>query len=472
MFPIIKVSYPQAETPLMRVFQEGMLMNLTNGATLLAWNGTYIPLDSNTRNTRPNTVGPITTFSDVAKPQADPTAERALQETLAKIERAKREWEATVDSLPDLVCLVDRLGRVIRANRTVEAWKLGEVTGIAGCKLHDLVHKGCAEKGAENLGTHASATTHLQVPTPGSTGAADKPYTCHLEAILQQALEQIAQGLPAEYEVQDDLLGRFLLIKAQPMLGRGHNLDCDAAIVFQDITGRKQVEQEREKLIEELDAFAHTVAHDLKNPVGLIMGFAEALATTPTLQNEDRRWCIDAIWRNGNKMNNIIDELLLLAGVRKTQVLMTPLNMGLVVAEARQRLTDMIASCQATLVLPATWPPAMGYAPWVEEVWVNYINNALKYGGQPPRVEMGGEVQPDGTVRFWVRDNGSGLTPEEQANLFTPFTRLDQTRATGHGLGLSIVRRIMGKLGGQAGVESHCIPGQGSIFYFTLPACP
>jgi len=73
-------------------------------------------------------------------------------------------------------------------------------------------------------------------------------------------------------------------------------------------------------------------------------------------------------------------------------------------------------------------------------------------------------------VRFWVRDNGPGLTPEAQARLFTPFTRLDQVRAEGHGLGLSIVQRIVKKLGGHVGVESEV--GRGSVFTFTLMAKP
>ncbi len=110
---------------------------------------------------------------------------------------------------------------------------------------------------------------------------------------------------------------------------------------------------------------------------------------------------------------------------------------------------------------------ALGYGPWVEEVWANYLSNAIQYGGRPPRVELGATEQADGMVRFWVRDNGPGLTPEEQARLFTPFTRLDQVRAKGHGLGLSIVRRIVEKLGGQVGVESEV--GRGSVFTFTLP---
>jgi signal transduction histidine kinase len=69
---------------------------------------------------------------------------------------------------------------------------------------------------------------------------------------------------------------------------------------------------------------------------------------------------------------------------------------------------------------------------------------------------------------FWVRDNGPGLSEEAQSKLFAEFTRLEQTRAKGHGLGLSIVRRIVDKLGGDVGVESF--DGQGSTFWFTLPA--
>jgi signal transduction histidine kinase len=109
----------------------------------------------------------------------------------------------------------------------------------------------------------------------------------------------------------------------------------------------------------------------------------------------------------------------------------------------------------------------LGYGPWVEEVWANYVSNAIKYGGTPPRVEVGATSLPDGMVRFWVRDNGPGIAPENQARLFAEFERL-QTKAEGHGLGLSIVKRIVQRLGGQVGVESQA--GQGSTFSFTLPS--
>jgi len=221
---------------------------------------------------------------------------------------------------------------------------------------------------------------------------------------------------------------------------------------------------------EELDAFAHTVAHDLENPLSLMVGYAEFLESDHTsIPSEELSEYLRILARSGRKMTNIIDELLLLASVRKADVKMAPLDMGLIALEAHERLTDMIQENEATIVLPETWPVAWGHAPWVEEVWVNYLSNAIRYGGQPPHIVLGAEEQANGAVCFWVHDNGPGLTPEEQARLFVPFTQLYQVRALGHGLGLSIVQRIIEKLGGQVGVTSTGVPGQGSIFYFTLP---
>jgi len=220
---------------------------------------------------------------------------------------------------------------------------------------------------------------------------------------------------------------------------------------------------------EELDAFSHTVAHDLKNPLAIIIGSVRLLnAYYATMSVEEVQERLQSMMQMAFKMSSIIDELLILAEVRKVEVQIGPLDMAAVVAEAQQRLAGMIQTHQVEFTLPDTWPVVVGYGPWIEAVWANYLGNAIKYGGRPPRVELGAIDLSDGMVRFWVRDNGPGLKPEDRARLFTPFTRLDQIRATGHGLGLSIAKRIVEKLGGQIGVESE--PGQGSLFFFTLPA--
>jgi signal transduction histidine kinase len=142
--------------------------------------------------------------------------------------------------------------------------------------------------------------------------------------------------------------------------------------------------------------------------------------------------------------------------------------MAEVVANVQNRLSHMIREQQAQIVLPQAWPEAIGYGPWIEEVWANYISNALKYGGRPPYVELGASASSDNTLRFWVRDNGTGLAPAVCAHLFTSFTPVSRLSDLEHGLGLPIVLRIIEKLGGQVGVESEI--GKGSLFYFTLPA--
>jgi PAS domain S-box-containing protein len=222
---------------------------------------------------------------------------------------------------------------------------------------------------------------------------------------------------------------------------------------------------------EALDAFAQTVAHDLKNLLNIILGYAEELAALDaSLRADERLAYLQNIASGARKLNIITDELMLVAEVHHLEAVTEPLHMATIVDEAQQRLTKLIETYQAEINLyePSAWPIVMGYDSWIEEVWVNYLSNALKYGGRPPRIELGAQPQPDGMVRFWIHDNGSGLTPADQARLFAPFTRLNRARGIGHGLGLSIVRRIVEKLGGQVGVESQ--PGQGSTFFFTLPA--
>lgn len=233
---------------------------------------------------------------------------------------------------------------------------------------------------------------------------------------------------------------------------------------------RRTLQAQNQQLQEqnsELNAFAHTVAHDLKNPLAKLLTTLSLVQEYASTLEADLQELLQIGVNASYKMSNIIDELLLLAKIRQEDAPLAPINMTQVVDQALDRLSLMIEQYQPEFIIPTQWPPAQGYAPWLEEVWANYISNGLKYGGQPPCLELGATPQTDGMLRFWVRDNGPGLSPEAQATLFTEFTRLDQTRAEGHGLGLSIVRRIITKLGGQVGVESH--PGQGSLFYFTLP---
>lgn len=252
----------------------------------------------------------------------------------------------------------------------------------------------------------------------------------------------------------------------------------------QEISERRQVEDalrvtnqqlqeaiiEGEQLIADLNAFDYMVAHDLKTPLTNLVLSSEILwEKVSSALDSDTLAFLDVIRQMATKMNLIINELLVLASVRQQQVASQTLDMTGIIEQAETRLRYMIAESNAEIIKPSDWPKARGYAQWVEEVWANYISNAIKYGGAPPRIELGADEQPDGSIRFWVHDNGDGLSQEAITQLFTAFTRLDKVRATGHGLGLSIVKRIVEKLNGKVDIQSEGLPGRGSVFSFTLP---
>jgi signal transduction histidine kinase len=226
---------------------------------------------------------------------------------------------------------------------------------------------------------------------------------------------------------------------------------------------------EKKELLDELDAFGHTVAHDLKNPLGALKGRLEILemhigdADTELLRKQVTEAKVAA-----DRLDAIIEELLVLAGVRQQSIEPRPLDMGPIVEESLGRLESLIRRSGAEIGKPGEWPTALGFQPWVVHVWSNYISNAAKYGGPSARITLGAEVRPGGrAVRFWVQDQGRGMDAAEQATLFVPFARISSIRLTGHGLGLSIVRRIVEKLNGKVGVDSE--PGKGSHFWFDLP---
>jgi len=255
-------------------------------------------------------------------------------------------------------------------------------------------------------------------------------------------------------------------------------------VVIKDITRRIQAEEsislantkltneirEKEKLIIELDAFSHTVAHDLKNMLGAIVSASNLIKSgLGQLPEEDILEINDLINQSATKTMHITKELLTLASVRQQDIKSQRVKMEKVVSDSISRLKENIDREAAQISLPKSWPDALGYGAWLEEVWLNYISNALKYGGSPPIIELGSEILADGKVKFWVKDNGKGLSQNEMQSLFNKFTRLDTLKAEGNGLGLSIVKRIVEKLNGEVGVESKNIPGEGCTFYFILP---
>jgi signal transduction histidine kinase len=241
----------------------------------------------------------------------------------------------------------------------------------------------------------------------------------------------------------------------------------------------RKVQYDLKQKIAELDAFGRTVAHDLKNPLMVINMSIDALLQDFVSSDNIKVKKKLAFINNGTKqMTNIIESILLLAGVKKIKNNeLGVFDISLCVNEALKRLEYNIETRGVQICKPENWPSVFGYAPWITEVWVNYINNAIKYGGDwakkiNPVIELGYDTQcskptKSEYIRFWVKDNGIGIAKDKAGTLFQEFRRLNTTAHEGHGLGLSIVKTVVDKFGGEVGVESEL--GKGSRFYFTLP---
>jgi len=277
-------------------------------------------------------------------------------------------------------------------------------------------------------------------------------------------------------------LGSFCVIDHQPRVWTEMEINTMKALAASVITeikllleakAREAALAELHALTQELDAFAHTVSHNLKNPISGIIGWVSICTQySDRMSKEELLDAIDNIGQMATQTNEIIQSLMLLAGVHRAgDVPHQKLNMHHIIDDALSRLKHIIDENEVKINLPApeAFPPCIGYRPWLEEVWINYISNAIKYGGQPPIITFGAEQSDEGLVRYWITDNGTGISSDDQDLLFIPFSRLPQTaQSEGHGLGLSIVQSIIEKLDGTVGVESEL--GVGSTFSFTLQA--
>ena len=230
----------------------------------------------------------------------------------------------------------------------------------------------------------------------------------------------------------------------------------------------RRLQKQLETQVAELDAFAHTVAHDLKAPLWLMAGFAETLLSDfEDVMPEGMAHHLQSIHRAGQTGIKIVEELLLLASVHKQEVVLTAVHMPTILDRAIERLHQLFPGHHPLVLRPENWPQVLGYGPWLEEVWVNYLTNAVKYGGPSPQIRCGITVLDEDKIRFWVQDDGPGISVEDQQNLFTEFGQIRPGQRQGHGLGLSIVQRIIQRLGGEVGMSSQ--PGKGSCFFFILP---
>ena len=248
-------------------------------------------------------------------------------------------------------------------------------------------------------------------------------------------------------------------------------------LVLQDITAERTAQQELQAYArrlassnEELERFAYVASHDLQEPLRSIVSFSELLERRyrGKLDAEADEF-IAFIVQGGVRMQALIRDLLQVSRVQMAGGPPEPSAAVAAVAAAFRSLEVPLREAGATVEV-GEMPTVMADPLQLEQVFSNLIGNAVKYRhpDRPPAIAISAR-QLDGMVEFSVADNGIGIETEYYDRIFEMFRRLHtHDKYNGTGIGLAVVKRIVERHGGTVRVEST--PGEGSTFFFTLPA--
>lgn len=382
--------------------------------------------------------------------------DKPLPQSMELIERAKQEWEVTVDALPQLVFLLDYEGRILRANRTIEQWELGRVAEVKGTDLHSLLHPTCVDP------------------------------ACYLKKFWTESLPRLLQGEAASTEADDKLLDRYIMLEIRPTSGqtswRNQISGSLGVLIIQDVTEEKSMQQriQQQERLAAVGQMAAGIAHYFNNILTSIIGFAELLSMEPELSfsfKQDLKQIIDQGQRAAHLTRQILD-------FSRRSVLQRR------VLDLRDFLQETVKFLERTapenisigLEVNSTESYRVEADPTqLHQALVNLAFNAwdaMPTGGVLTfglsHLVLGPDDPlplPQMSARNWVvltvSDTGGGIPAGHRPYLFEPFFTTKEV-GKGVGLGLAQVYGIVKKHGGEIAVASQI--NQGTTFTIYLPA--
>jgi PAS domain S-box-containing protein len=358
---------------------------------------------------------------------------------------------ALIDNTAAVIYMRDLDGRYMVVNREFERLFHLNREKIIGLTDHDLFPAKIADEFRANDLRAAAAGTSVQVEevAPGEDGP-------HTYITVKFPLLDVAGRPYAVCGISTDITDRK---RAEE---RVRQLNAELEQRVRDRTA------ELEASLQELDAFAYSVSHDLRAPLRSLHGFSQILLEDyGDNLDTDGRQHLQRIQANATRMAQLIEDMLRLSHVTRTTLNRERVDIGALASEIIDGLRGTEPHRRVELViadpLVATGDPNL-----IRLALGNLLSNAWKFTGkrEDAIIDMGAVNRPGKQV-FFVRDNGAGFDMRYADKLFDPFQRLHEaTEFAGSGIGLAIVHRVLTRHGGQIWAESE--PGKGTTFFFTL----
>jgi signal transduction histidine kinase/CHASE3 domain sensor protein len=308
--------------------------------------------------------------------------------------------------------------------------------------------------------------------------------------LAQLPLKEINSCLQIPLSVEDTLLGELNLAATLPNAFDDQTQDiarevaAQLAIAIQQSLLREQLQNyaleleervtertaELQQTNQELEFFTSSVSHDLRSPLRAIQGFVQALQEDygdqiDSIGQEYLRIVTDSVLH----MDTLISDLLAYSRLSRTQIQLQPVDLNNIIEEARKQVATQIAEQQAEIVINTPLPSVMAHRSMLVQVVVNLLSNGIKFvkSGRQPKIQISAQEKHN-YVELSFIDNGIGIAPEYQEQVFGVFERLHSSQVyPGTGIGLAIVRKGIERMGGQVVLQSEV--GVGSRFIITLP---